>query len=232
MTRDDLRGRLAPRHLVRLIAGRWGRNPFGEPRYRLVWGPSRLERSGGLWRDWQPGTATTDKRTQRAWRARLEMRWVRKYGDEECWLIEAWHPAEHYGLPETWYRPQADGGTLIVTELGSICALGDYPTAGDYEDIGARMHWSPTERHIEAAIGAYERGARSFGSVLARAKHRERLAREAERETERAFDGFAKDVFDDAEPAFRGAPFAGPGVKHRPSLVGMAEKIGIRQHPY
>jgi len=229
--RRDVQGRQAPRWLQRLLMGRYGRNPFGEPRFRLIWAPSRLERSGGEWADWDPAVATRDrgKPSAKPVRRVRELRWTRKYPGEECWLIERWVPASSFGTPEQWYRPVAEGGTVLP--CGMACC-GEYPHFGDYEDIGARMHWYPTERHLTTAVDAVER-SREAGptTALGRAKQRTLLAEAEQERRDRSFDALAMDVLDDAAPAFAGAPMLGFGGSHRPSLVEMAERIGIRQHP-
>lgn len=217
--RDDLRGRLAPAHLSGFLLRRWGRSEYGEPRYRLVWAPSRVERSGGVWR--ADGGA------------RLGVRWVRKYPGAECWLIEAWRPGWCYGSRRLWYSPVELGGTRLSTPWGAVCALGDFPARGDYEDIGARMYWGPSERHLEAAIGSYERGllaSHGLGARMHRATARAE-ADEARREEE--FLKAAAEVMADAEPAFGGAPMASMSAeRRRPALFDIAERAGVRAHPH
>lgn len=229
--RHDIAGRSAPVWLRRLLLRRYGRTPFGEPRYRLVWAPSRLETSGGEWNDWDASSSLADRQAgKRApLRRRQELRWVRKYPGEACWLIERWVPAENYGSPEQWYRPLTDGGTRLPC---GICACGEYPRFGDYEDIGVRMHWYPTERHLTAAVDAVERQREQMsGSVLGRARRRTRAAEREQERRDREFETAACELFEDAAPAFGGAPMVGYGGSARPSLVGLAEQIGIRQHP-
>ncbi|MGH3181505.1 MAG: hypothetical protein ACRDOE_06305, partial [Streptosporangiaceae bacterium] len=90
MRRDDLSGRQAPRWIGGLLRGRYGRTPFGEPRFRLVWAESRLERSGGEWVDWDVSVAPSDRGRsgQAPLRRVAAMRRVKKYPGEQCWLIE------------------------------------------------------------------------------------------------------------------------------------------------
>lgn len=234
IVRGDIQGRLAPRWLSALIVRRYGRTVFGEPRYRLVWAPSRFERSGGEWVDWLEGSTAKERQAGavQPWRRRTELRWVRKYPGEACWLIERWAPASAFGTPERWYRPVAEGGTVLSTATGPIGSLGDYPQFGDYEDIGARMTWYPTERHVTLAIDVAERQRALLAATEAgRARHRVERAEREQEQRDREFDALAADVFDDASPAFAGAPMVGYGGSHRPALVEMAERIGIRQHP-
>lgn len=229
--RCDIAGRTAPAWLQGLLLRRYGRTPFGEPRYRLVWAPSRLERSGGEWADWGESVSLADRQAGKRppVRRRQELRWVVKYPGEVCWLIERWVPAENYGSPELWYRPLTEGGTRLAC---GICACGDYPCFGDYEDIGARMHWYPSERHLTAAVDAVERQReRMPASALGRARRRTWVAEREQERRDRAFEAAASELFEDAAPAFGGAPMVGYGGSARPSLVSLAERIGIRQHP-
>jgi len=232
MRRDDIRGRRAPRWLQQLLLRRYGRTVFGEPRYRLVWAASRWERAGGEWVDWDRSAVATRDRGKpgsKPIRRVSEMRWTKKYPGEESWLLERWQSAASYGTPEQWYRPVSEGGTILP---GGMAALADYPTFGDYEDIGARMYWYPTERHVTAAIEAVERGLQQTPATpLGRARRRTYQAVQEQEQRDADFDRLAMEVFDDASPAFAGAPMVGYGGSHRPALVEMAERVGIRQHP-
>ncbi len=232
--RGDIQGRRAPAWLGALIARRYGRTLFGEPRYRLVWAPARFERSGGEWVDWQEGSSARERQAGavQPWRRRCELRWVRKYPGEQCWLIERWVPPSAFGTPEQWYRPAAAGGTVLQTPSGAIGSLGDYPQFGEYEDIGARMHWYPTERHVTLAIDVVERQLERMAPTgAARAARRLQRAEREQEQRDREFDQMAAEVFDDGSPAFSGAPMVGYGGSHRPALVEMAERMGIREHP-
>ncbi len=224
MFRDDIRGRLAPPWAQALLLRRYGRTPFGEPRFRLVWAPSRLERSGGIWCDFD---------SCRLLRRRPSLRWVPKYPGESCWLIEAWLPNSAYGSPALWYSPQAAGGTRLSTPAGPILALGDYPAFGDFEDIGARMHWYPSERHLALAVD-YWLFQRNRVPANPRAALARRVAAVAARlaQNERENDAFCAAVLADADQAFHGAPMSGYGGAHRPSSVEFCERLGIRSHPF
>lgn len=188
---------------------RFGRAATGEARFRLVWSLSRLECVGGEWTDWDCGRVA-----RRTW----ALRRVQRYAAEPaCWLIERWTPAEAYGAPGDWPASR----------------LGPYPAVGDYEDIGARMYWYPSARQLAAACGAWERTMdRRRRGVAHRVRERCAAAEAAERRRDQEFERAAMDIMDDAVPAFHGAPMAGSGEKRRPSLVTIAEGIGIRSHPY
>lgn len=217
--RDDLRGRLAPAHLNRWLTATYGRTWLGEPKFRLVWGESRIERSGGVWRE--PGCE------------RLGFRAVRKYPGCRAWLIEAWRPPATYGTPEAWYAPVQGGGTRMMTPWGAICCLGDYPSRGDYEDIGARMFWAPVERHLAAAIWLWRRTEQASANPLARTRARVLAAEQAAAAAEERFVAQGMDVLGETDLAFDGAPMASmAGEKRRPALVDLAERAGITAHPF
>jgi hypothetical protein len=90
---------------------KFGRNPFGAPNFRVVWGPSRMYIVGGYWED-------SGKR---------EYRLVNKYSLDSKWVLERWRPPYIYGSPELWNMQtvQADG----------FLGLGPFPVHGEYESI-------------------------------------------------------------------------------------------------
>lgn len=242
--RDDIRGRKAPAWLQRLLTRRYGRNPYGEPRYRLVWAPSRYERSGGLWVDWAAHVAAPERLPDSPEHARknspatpvrrrAELRWVQKYPGEECWLIERWLPAWAYGTPELWYSPASYGGTMLWLGDEYLPGCGAYPERGEYEDIGARMYWFPTERHLVTAVDAVERQAECApSSGYARALLRTQRAEREQQKRDEEYEQFCRDVLDDAGQAFGGARMIGYGGTRRHSSVELCERLAIREHPF
>jgi hypothetical protein len=115
------RDRIAPPELQRYLRQEGGRNPHGEPMFRLVWGASRMTWRTGEWEDRDPDSGVLIKRV-------VEARQVPKYGYAlERWHIESWHPPEWYGSPEDWPR-QWIGGKSCET-------LGEFPSRGGYESI-------------------------------------------------------------------------------------------------
>ena len=226
--------RTAPHWLARVLAERYGRNPFGGPRYRLVWAPGRLERCGGEWVDWEAGLSVSERMEQgrRAWRRTVQLRWVPKYPGETCWLLERWLPAQSYGTPEQWYAPASQGGTMLGTAAGRVPSCGEYPSRGDYEDLGARLYWYPSEHQVTAAIDAVERGQQALpATAWGRALRRTFQAQQAQEKRDAEYERFCAEVLGDADQAFGGAPMVGYGGSHRPSSVELCERIGIREHP-
>ena len=231
----SLQGRPAPRWIRHLLLRRYGRHLFGGPRYRLVWSASRFEPSAGLWTDWSEATAIADRDSGAAQPLRRipELRWVPKYPGLHCWLIECWLPPSRFGTPAFWYSPLASGGTMITAGGCKLPACGPYPSAGDYEDIGARMFWYPSERHLTLAIDAHLHSlARRPASPRARALRRTFLAQQAQQRRDREYDAFCADVLSDADQAFHGAPHIGYGGAHRHSSVELCDRLGIASHPF
>lgn len=94
-----------------------GRNPRGEPRFKLVWCQSETMRDGGYFsRDGYVG-----------------YRDVAKFGGEACWAIVMWEPAYMHGHPHRWYLDHVDENTGFVT-------LGQYPFHGRYRCIKKLVH--------------------------------------------------------------------------------------------
>ena len=161
-----------------LLAG--GRNPFGEPNYRAVWGWSRLDWIGGKWEDRDASGAIV--------REVVELRREPKYAPHNRWHIERWMPAESYGSPTEW-RAQ----TLEIANGQSIPALGPYPSRGDYEHcftlegpLGEFVQLTPAAaRHVARAI--------ETSRLAPRPQKREALEERTRRE-EREYDRWAANV--------------------------------------
>lgn len=97
-----------------------GRNRFGEPNFRIVWGWSRLAWIGGKWEDRDASGNLL--------REVVELRQEPKYFPHDRWHVERWLPPEAYGTPERWYWQTLERENGI-----SIPALGPYPARGDWE---------------------------------------------------------------------------------------------------
>lgn len=99
---------LAPERMTEGLE-KFGRNPYGERNFRVVWAPSRTRIMGGFWED----------------RAVHEYRVVPKYGVSPKWILERWMAASRYGNPESWERNS-------VTADG-FYSCGPFPVHGEYE---------------------------------------------------------------------------------------------------
>lgn len=114
----------APASMQELLTRAAGRNWYGEPMYRFIWGSNRTELVGGKWTDYSP--------TGSVLRERFEMRRVLKYTlpyfNENRWYIERWYPPEHFGARRLWTER-----TIEMDGFQAIEALGPFPSRGDYK---------------------------------------------------------------------------------------------------
>lgn len=101
---------LAPLWAVRGLR-KFGLNPYGQPNFRVVWGPSRWYIAGGYWADV----------------GRSEYRKLPKYGLDPKWVLERWRPASVYGNPWSWEHD-------TVTPDGFL-GVGPFPVHGEYENV-------------------------------------------------------------------------------------------------
>ena len=173
-----------PAHVCDRIARAGGRNRFGEPNFRVVWGGSRLAWIGGRWTD-RDAHGNVIRET-------IEMRQEPKYIPINRWHIERWMPPESYGPPEEWLAR-----TVEVENGIRVPALGPYPSRGDYEHCfalesanGEFIPLSPAacDWVVRAVEWARRQERRSSGSAIA--------SREERRE--RDWDRAADDALDEA----------------------------------
>jgi hypothetical protein len=170
-----------------------GRNRFGEPNYRAVWGWNRLAWIGGKFEDRDEYGALV--------RECVELRCEPKYPAVNRWHIERWVPPEAYGSPRQWYAQ-----TVEIAEGRSVPALGPYPSRGEYEHCltleGTRGEFVQlTATAAEYVAQAIER-SRTLSSGANRRAIRDRAGRE-----ESAYENWAYELLDDAVPAFHRQPF-------------------------
>ena len=183
----------APESVARILELSGGRNRFGEPNYRAVWGWNRLAWIGGKFEDRDERGALL--------RERIELRKEPKYPALDRWHIERWVPPEVYGSPRTWYAQ-----TNELAGGQTVAALGPYPSRGEYEHCftletpkGEFVQLTPTiAEHIARAI--------ECSRCAPRAEKRARLHEQKARE-DRAYENWAFDLLDDATPAFHKQSF-------------------------
>jgi hypothetical protein len=182
-----------PESVARKLELAGGRNPFGEPNYRAVWGWNRLAWIGGKFEE---RDADGD-----LLREVVDLRLEPKYPAVNRWHIEKWLPAEAYGSPRAWYAQ-----TLEIAGGRNVPALGPYPARGEYEHCLT----------LEGPRGEFAQLTASAAEHIARAiewsrKHPRSASRRSlydrEQRQERTYDAWAYDMLDDAVPAFRRQPF-------------------------
>jgi hypothetical protein len=182
-----------PESVARRLEFAGGRNRFGEPNYRAVWGWNRLAWIGGKFED-------RDERGVLL-RERIELRKEPKYSAVNRWHIERWVPPEVYGSPRTWYAQ-----TNELTGGQNIAALGPYPSRGEYEHCFTLETPKGEFIQLTPTIAVYIATAIERSRCKPRARSREKLYAREERE-DRAYENYAFDLLDDATPAFHRQPF-------------------------
>ena len=117
--------REAPAKYQEMLRRAAGNNPFGEPRYRFVWGQNRLEWLGGKWEDRDEHGILI--------REVVEVRHVLKYAPplfaSDRWYVEQWYANEV--TREQWSVKNIEGdngGPSFSYED----AFGPYPSKGRY----------------------------------------------------------------------------------------------------
>ncbi|GAC1632892.1 MAG: hypothetical protein NVS9B14_06770 [Candidatus Acidiferrum sp.] len=181
-----------PESVERRLVVAGGRNRFGEPMYRAVWGWNRLAWIGGKFEEKDAGGNLI--------REVVQLRKEPKYSQVNRWHIEKWMPPETYGSPATWYAQTTDW------KQGNLAALGPYPLRGEYENCFVVQ--GPKGEFIQLTTTIAERIARAIecSRVLPAAKRRTALY-EREAKLDKEYVDWAMDVMDDGDPALHGQPF-------------------------
>jgi hypothetical protein len=222
--------REVPKYLADFIKLRGGENRYGEPRYRVVWGPDRWEQAGGEWLEWDESLGVNDRNyvnrkgeaLNKPLRIVEDLRWIRKYPVENKWVLEKWLPAESFGDPDTWYR--------AVSPSGKYPSLGKYPTFGDYESTGYEFpNEALTEGILGNAIGRIEHYVDALPSTSeGRVKRAKYLAQHRDDEKESRLEKKHLEIVQDSGFAFSGKPFMSfAGDKRKSDRDATAERIGV-----
>lgn len=186
-----------PAWIQQRITRAGGRNLYGQPNFRLVWGWSRLTWVGGKWEEWDDGRLKS---------VVYEYRQVPKYDPFFRWHVEKWMPPSFYGSPDQWYA-----STLEVIDGRNFHELGPYPSRGEYEHCWT-LQEAGTGRYITLDCGAADKIVQAVirGRELVHKDKRASLEklRERQRKAEQEWEKFADDVLDDAFPAFGLTPHA------------------------
>jgi hypothetical protein len=112
---------------------RFGLNPYSQPLYRVVFGPSRRSLVCGNWSD---GTVS----------AKLLPKY-NSVGDR--WILEKWLSAEQFA-----------GVSRIVWDA-ELAILGPWPERGEYEMVHAFEACGPVDANLDKLIAWIEAGRRS-----------------------------------------------------------------------
>jgi hypothetical protein len=99
----------------------FGRNPYGDPNFKIVWGQSEFHRMGNIW-------------TDRHGNERKGYRDVELCHGVPCWNIIRWKSAaQAFGTPDMFYAETYDQCT-------GMQMLGAYPWKGFYEVLQPLYH--------------------------------------------------------------------------------------------
>lgn len=189
ISRNDIHGKTAP-EWAQAVCDRFGMNPYGEPRFRIVWGPARRCVAGGLWE--KDGNVIAYKLAP-------------KYGKVPKWVLERWRPPSAFGTPELWI-------SQTMTPDGSL-ALGPFPVYGQYEfaaefTVGIDEYVPLEPMLIERVIlKTLENSLLSEDAIRSRDK---RDREQAEQRHDAEFDA----MWDERQHAFKGGLTIGAHAKY------------------
>lgn len=154
---------------------RFGRNPYDQPLYRVVFSDSRTDLIGGKWPD---GTC--------------EYREAPRYPDIHNWILEKWmSPEEYAGKKEAYETAQLDLASGLFT-------CGPYPNRGEYQMCYVFPH-QPGDGMIVQIITAIKL-SRDIHPA-----HRKQSYVDAYANQERDRDNRFVDIWDEAMGPFQGA---------------------------
>lgn len=114
----DREVKLAPQEYQDHVTAIGGRNRFGEPNFRIVWGQTGYELVYGI-----------DAHGRRGQHI------IPKHSNIPAWFVEAWKPPECFGTPEMWYTISWDPESMTHT-------LGDFPWRGLYMSASFNLYVS------------------------------------------------------------------------------------------
>ena len=110
-----------PQWLADKLAELGGKNPLGQPNFRVIWGGNRLAWHGGLFHERDDHGNLL--------RVQVTHKLTPKYPEAvNRWICEMWMPPEVFGTPESWELE-----TVEWKEGQRIETLGPFPRQGDYE---------------------------------------------------------------------------------------------------
>lgn len=157
---------------------KFGRTPYGEPLFRVVWSETRLEQV--LLYTGQYG-------------------WQRRYEGDPCWMLEKWLPTSY--SREQWYELfSVKVSDPVSSELWSKSYLGPYLEFGDYHPCyRLERHGQPMP--LTLAIIEYYCRLIEAGKEATAAQKRMAI-RERHERAQREWSNRCDDIFDDAQPAF------------------------------
>lgn len=116
-------GKKPPSNVVDYLTEYGGKNLYGEPMFRIVWGGDRLTTRMGKWEDRNDNGDLIQEVVEARKTPKYKMAVNR-------WVVEVWVPPSYYGTPEQWAATTHEYVDGLPVEV-----LGEYPKRGDYELI-------------------------------------------------------------------------------------------------
>lgn len=188
-----------------------GTNQYGDPLFKLVWGPDETQRAGGYWaRDGFIG-----------------YRDFQVAGPDPCWVLMMWKPAESFGSDARWYYHHLDEAT-------GLQELGEYPYHGQYVAIQSLIHREFDANRVMQVEILEVSGflvdvllpAVQFWQALTEEEKLEAIKLEMELEDDEVLDEMM-DAKAECAPAWRGATASFTNQGCRTSLI--AKKVEVME---
>jgi len=177
----------------------FGRNKYGDPLYKIVWGQSEFHRMGNVWRD----KAGNERKGYR-------LRYL--CHGQPCWNILRWEPPKKWLSPAAFYQNTFD-------DLSGLYIMGEYPWRGRYvvvtplmrkEMVGNRLviHYFPLTGILVDKVIANLRNDATLSAEQRKALNDAAKALEHKKEVESIAEMMAHNM-----PAYWGAvSFTGQGM--------------------
>jgi hypothetical protein len=148
---------LAPLDIQDFLLRIGGKNPYGEPMYRMVRAELVRIYEGGQFYDWPEnatisemgglmysettsGLSCVGENPAQPLRVAIEMRWTERYPQHEGWTLERWFPATDFGSRKEWESKTFKGHP-------EVSFLGPFPERGCYM---MKSLWQ--EEHADAGL--------------------------------------------------------------------------------
>lgn len=182
--------------------GHFGKTPFGDNLYRIVYAQSRRHLVGGRWVDGELG-----------------YHWVEKYPQiQAAWILERWHSAMEYtGCSQTQWD-----STYVDPNSGWLL-LGPYPSRGEY-DMVWQFEQGVDADSLDKIIAAINHGrTRSYEEI--------RRWHKADYEKDQlSVKNASRDEICDVITAFGNAPMSSARVSRgtkTAAILRSAEELGL-----
>lgn len=193
-----------PPQWVNDLLRRFGRNPWGEPIYRVVWAETQSQLVGARWPD-----------------GKSEYRMIPKYPGVQRWILEKWLSTEKLGASRVlWAAQNTDAESGLVQP---------FPWKGDYEcalvlELPKSKTFMPLSPGFMDHVCRMIERSNSFTVGERMAAHKA-----AEEKKDKEVKNVRRDIVDNAMSAFAGQQASFSGQQHR---GGFKSKVFKNPVPY